>query len=193
MANSNKSAKLHRAKERKRDEFYTRYEDIAAEAQHYWEEMRGKTIYCNCDTPQSNFVKYYTDNFKNIGLKKFIATGYRGEEARGTYYIYDGKTITQGELEGNGSYDSPELDKYYEECDIITTNPPFSKFGDYWNYIMSWGKEYLILGTIIQSHYQKSVFPYIINGWTTIGYTGGSMLFDTPYDDDEDIAYKEKI
>ena len=56
MANKNLSA----AKAAKKDEFYTQYEDIERELQHYWQHFRGKTVLCNCDDPyESNFFKYF--------------------------------------------------------------------------------------------------------------------------------------
>jgi hypothetical protein len=34
-------------------------------------------------------------------------------------------------LNSNGSYDSDECLEILNECDIVTTNPPFSKLDDY--------------------------------------------------------------
>ena len=47
MANDN----LRQAKAAKNDEFYTQYDDIAAELKHYSTFLRGKTVFCNCDDP----------------------------------------------------------------------------------------------------------------------------------------------
>ena len=71
---------LH-AKEVKNDEFYTRYEDIEAEINAYYEYdhdvFRGKTILCPCDDHEwSNFTKYFAVNFQRFGLKKLICTSY---------------------------------------------------------------------------------------------------------------------
>lgn len=58
MANSNKN--LHEAKIKQDDEFYTIYEDIAREVEHYAAAFYNKVIYCNCDNPlESNFAKYF--------------------------------------------------------------------------------------------------------------------------------------
>lgn len=68
---------LHDAKNNKEDEFYTRLEDIEDELRHYQKYFKNKTIFCNCDDPfESNFVKYFSLNFNNFGLKKLIATSY---------------------------------------------------------------------------------------------------------------------
>ncbi len=44
--------KLGNAKRNKDDEFYTRYEDIEKEMEHYQKLFKGKTILMNCDDPE---------------------------------------------------------------------------------------------------------------------------------------------
>ena len=57
-----KNTNLLKAKKEANDEFYTQYEDIAKEIEHYKEHLKGKVIYCNCDIPYfSNFHKYFLD------------------------------------------------------------------------------------------------------------------------------------
>ena len=69
---------LGRAQAAKQDEFYTQLGDISNEVKHYKEQLRGKTIFCNCDDPyESNFFKYFALNFNALGLKKLIATSYK--------------------------------------------------------------------------------------------------------------------
>ena len=66
---------LNNAKKNKKDEFYTRYEDIAKELPYYKEQLANKVIYCNCDNPKySNFYKYLKDNIHDYKLTKLIAT-----------------------------------------------------------------------------------------------------------------------
>ena len=68
-----------KAKVAKDDEFYTRMEDIESELRHYTDCFKGKIVLCNCDNPfESNFFKYFASQFKNLGLKKLIATCYYG-------------------------------------------------------------------------------------------------------------------
>ena len=45
------NSNLHRAKEAKNDEFYTRLSDVENELVHYREHFKGKTVFCNCDDP----------------------------------------------------------------------------------------------------------------------------------------------
>ena len=69
---------LHKAKQAKKDEFYTQLVDIENELKHYKEQFRGKVVYCNCDDPyESNFFRYFVLNFKHLGLKGLITTSYK--------------------------------------------------------------------------------------------------------------------
>src|SRR3546814_4654106 len=66
---------LSKAKKDKNDEFYTQLVDIENELRHYRDQLRCKTIFCNCDDPfESNFFRYFALNFNTLGLKKLIAT-----------------------------------------------------------------------------------------------------------------------
>ena len=72
---------LGKAKVAKNDEFYTRYEDIEAEMNAYFEYdndvFRGKSILLPCDDPEwSEFTRYFASNFDRFGLKKLISTSY---------------------------------------------------------------------------------------------------------------------
>lgn len=81
MANKN----LNAAKTAKKDEFYTQLVDIENELKHYRQHFRGKTILCNCDDPyESNFFKYFANNFNAFGLRKLICTCYNGSPVIGT-------------------------------------------------------------------------------------------------------------
>lgn len=91
---------LNKAKSAKKDEFYTRLEDINSELCHYKEHFRGKTVLCNCDDPRvSNFFTYFAYNFEFLGLKKLITTCYKSQDMdlfsqngceRAVYLEYEG-------------------------------------------------------------------------------------------------------
>lgn len=73
-----KSMNLHKAKMAKKDEFYTQFNDIQNELQHYERHFKDKVIYCNCDDPlASNFMHYFLIFFKQLGIKRLISTCYR--------------------------------------------------------------------------------------------------------------------
>ena len=72
-----KNENLHKAKDAKKDEFYTQYEDIQNELNHYEQHFNGKTVLCNCDDPfESNFCKFFLRNFNYLGLRRLICTSY---------------------------------------------------------------------------------------------------------------------
>ncbi len=77
MSKKTLNKNLHKAKNAKKDEFYTQLPDIEKEMKHYKVQFRGKVVYCNCDDPfESNFFKYFAANFNALRLKKLIATSY---------------------------------------------------------------------------------------------------------------------
>lgn len=86
MAKNN--GNLNKAKRAKNDEFYTLYKDIKEELQHYIPKFKNKVVYCNCDNfNQSNFFKYFYDNFKILKLKKLITTSYNKHNQRNLYNV----------------------------------------------------------------------------------------------------------
>ena len=63
------------------DEWYTTYETIAEELEHYTKQFTGKVVLCNCDDPfESNFCYFFLKNFNRLGLKKLICTSYVGSK-----------------------------------------------------------------------------------------------------------------
>ena len=58
---------LAKAKDAKKDEFYTQLPDIEKELMHYKSYFRDKVVFCNCDDPyESNFFKYFALNFNAL-------------------------------------------------------------------------------------------------------------------------------
>lgn len=81
---------LNKAGSMKKDEFYTRYEDIAAEIVFYPGAFADKVVLCNCNDPiESNFVRYFLDNFRDLGLKALVATCYAHSELADTLGILE--------------------------------------------------------------------------------------------------------
>ncbi len=164
MANKN----LNKAKEAKKDEFYTQLEDINNELRHYREHFRGKTVLCNCDDPRvSNFFKYFAYNFEFLGLKKLIAICYKSQDVnlfsegaseQAVYLIYEGdkngnhipddEEIEVLPLKGDGDFRSPECIEFLKEADIVVTNPPFSLFREYIAQLIKYDKKFLIIGNV---------------------------------------------
>jgi hypothetical protein len=80
MAKKAANINLNKAKDSKKDEFYTQLTDIQNELRHYKSHFKGKVVYCNCDDPRvSNFFHYFSYNFEKLGLKKLITTCYKSQ------------------------------------------------------------------------------------------------------------------
>lgn len=199
MANKN----LNKAKEAKKDEFYTQLEDINNEVRHYREHFRGKTVLCNCDDPRvSNFFKYFAYNFEFLGLKKLIATCYKsknvhlfseGKSEQAVYLIYEGDKngnhipdddeIEVLPLKGDGDFRSLECIEFLKEADIVVTNPPFSLFREYVAQLIKYDKKFLIIGNINAISY-KEIFPLIKDNlmWLGASIHSGDRKFYVPDD-----------
>lgn len=118
MTNKN----LQKAKKAKKDEFYTQRKDVENELQHYVKHFNDKVIYCNCDTESSEFVKYFQDNAKALGIKELL------------YSSCD--------------FRSEESINLLKKADIVVTNPPFSLFREYVAQLMAYDKQFLIMGNL---------------------------------------------
>lgn len=199
MANSNLTA----AKRAKKDEFYTRLEEIDSELRHYRTHFSGKTVLCNCDDPRkSNFYRYFVRNFRELGLKRLITTCYRNsapnlfsenKDTHGLKLVYDGGDDSNPDfdqiadtvqpLRGDGSFDSVECRALLEEADIVVTNPPFSRFRDFVALLMKYGKKFLIIGNLNAVTY-KEIFPLIRDNqlWMGPSISSGDRMFFVPDD-----------
>lgn len=167
---------LNSAKKAKDDEFYTLYETVEKEIPFYKEALKGKIIYCPCDDfRESNFVKYLKDNFQGLGLKELISTNY--DNGKGAWkYTYDGTTESSEKLQGNGDYNSSECISLRDSADMIITNPPFSRFRDFY----SWAKvKNILLVCTISAFTYKDIFLdlYAKKVWPGCSMRGSECLF----------------
>ena len=96
-------------------------------------------------------------------------------------------------LEGDGDFRSDEVKRLRDEADIIVTNPPFSLFRDFVNWVFEANKHCIIIGTIGAAIY-KEIFPLIKGNLLWIGATnnGKDMVFEVPEGADVDPKDREK-
>ena len=142
-----KTDNLRRAMVTKNDEFYTQLHEIENELKFYTQYFKDKIVYCNCDSHKySNFWKYFYDNFHSLGLKKLVSTYLDNEQSYKT--TYDGETVSQEKLVGNGDFRSEECIEILKECDIVVTNPPFSLIRNFFDILIANKKQFLFIGTI---------------------------------------------
>lgn len=185
--------KLNKAIQAKKDEFYTQKVDIEMEIQAYLEFngdlFVGKTILCPCDDPEwSKFTEYFIENFERLGLKELISTCYskndKGKILR--------KTAEKSEfsfLNGDGDFRSNELILLRDQSDFIITNPPFSLFRDFMDWITSGKKQFAVICNKNCVTF-KEIFPKIQANevWSGFRPWAGGMWFETKHDDVDKVV-----
>jgi hypothetical protein len=84
-------------------------------------------------------------------------------------------------LKGDGDFRSPEVTALRDEADIIITNPPFSLFREFLEWIVAAGKKLVIIGNMNAITY-KEVFPLIKGNRLWLGATanGTDLVFAVP-------------
>lgn len=124
---------------------------------------------------ESKRIKYGSESiqeYHQLTIFEYQAQQYNEElsKTRGKIFILDRDTDHSGKididdlewhyLEGDGDFRSDEVKKLRDEADIIVTNPPFSLFREFLEWIMEAQKKFLIIGNINCITYQE-VFPRI--------------------------------
>ncbi len=195
---------LTAARKAKKDEFYTQRVDIENELRHYKAHFAGKVVLCNCDDPrQSEFFRYFSENFEKLKLKRLIATCYKSQDVdlfsqkdceRAIKQIYEGDKngnmvvdddeVGVFELKGDGDFRSEECIELLKQADIVVTNPPFSLFREYVAQLVKYGKKFLIIGNQNAITY-KEIFPLLKNNemWLGFGFRGNVAHFKSRYED----------
>ena len=199
----NQNSGLRGAQKAKKDEFYTRLEDIEKELRHYRDHFNGKVVLCNCDDPRvSNFFHYFSYGFEHLGLKKLMTTCYKSQ-ARDLFsengdetaisLIYTGdkngnrvpdlNEIGVTQLGGDGDFRSDECVELLKKADIVVTNPPFSLFREYIAQLIEHDKKFLIIGNMNAVTY-KELFPLIQANkvWLGPSIRSGDRVFGVPDD-----------
>ena len=213
--NTNKG--MRDAQRNKKDEFYTTREVIDAELLLYKSYFKNKRVYCPCDGPDSEFVKFFLDNFEELGLWSLTATCYN-PDGRGIYLYTDHAPrrndlppvpvtiygyhevkddIEWKDMEGDGDFRTdPMCQKFFKDSDVIATNPPFSLFREFIVKIM---EEYsnninsfFIVGNM-NAILTKDVFKWVANGCIKWGPSikSGDRPFRVPEDYDGDGIYED--
>ena len=200
----NDSATLNKSKRAKDDEYYTLFEDIAAELPEYREQLRGKRIICPCDWDESyNEELVYCDEapaqsyelFPPVGSVKHIdirASRPHIEKDFGQIKCNFIKfLVSHAEDYGIASVSvsgyNPATgegvrfqDIDYSKYDLVITNPPFSQFREFIDVLIGNGKQFLVIGPQNAITY-KNVFQYIKENRMWLGchyHLSGFMMPD---------------
>ena len=213
MTEKAKNKNLHKAKDSKKDEFYTQLGDIERELRYYKSHFKDKVVYCNCDDPRvSNFFHFFSYNFEKLGLKKLIATCYKNQDMdlfsqnnseQAIYLEYTGdkngnnvpdpNKIGIKKLKGDGDFRSKECIELLKKSDIVVTNPPFSLFREYVSQLIEYDKKFIIVGHQNAIKY-KEIFPLIRDNklWLGYGFKGGAGHFINEHYEDYATATDRK-
>lgn len=83
-------------------------------------------------------------------------------------------------MKGDGDFRSDEVKKLRDKSDIIITNPPFSLFRAFVNWIMEAHKQFVLIGNVNIITY-KEIFPLIKDNklWLGNGFNAGNAYFST--------------
>lgn len=177
------NTKLMLAQTKKDDEFYTPEKLVRMIFSEFTEELRGQVVLFPADPEWSQFWQVAVEMFHDIGFKKIIATHY--EEPRSYMLEWSGETMKDGEgeelkvnmkktqLQGNGDFRSEEVTAIKDGVDVVITNPPFSLFRCFFNWVQ--GKNYIIIGSNLACAY-KDVLPRIIAGECFYGGKSANWL-----------------
>lgn len=194
------NANLTISKNTKYDEYYTRRIDVENELKNYLEYnpkvFKNKIVLLPCDNPKlSEFTKHFIDNFEVYGIKELISTSMDSDGGRGLIQRYNGSksSIEVHRLNGDGDFRSDELIKLRGICDIIVTNPPFSLFREFFNWVNPSEKQFISMGNINMINY-KDVFPLIQNRsiWLGASAFNKSIHFKVPSNFKYNPNYKGK-
>ena len=153
--------KLVKAKKKKDDEFYTKYNDISKELVNYKDQLKGKSILCPCDWDEGiskdncNFAKFLNAVKDDWGIKKVSWSGYNPNDSKNTKGL---KNFIR--------FQDVDFKKY----DVIITNPPFSQFREFIKQLIDSKVKFLVIGSLGACTYNK-VFEYIQNNKLWLGYT----------------------
>lgn len=182
------------AQKKRFDEYYTLYEDIAAELPNYKEQFRGKRIICPCDWDESfqEALVYKEEGYvapynlislggtvkeidveqskekieRDLGTVKcnFIKFLVAHAEAYGI------KSISVSGYNPDTGEGVRFQDIDYSKYDIVITNPPFSQIIELFDILMSYEKlNFLVIGPQTAIGY-KEAFKYIKTNRMWLGY-----------------------
>lgn len=170
---------LAAARRAKNDEWHTLREDVDAELRHYTKHFRGKRILLPCDGPDSAFTKVFVEHFQEWGLTSLTASYYNAD-GQGGWFTMGSPGIPQWKpLQGDGDFRSPELTALRDAADIVVTNPPFSLWREFYDWVGE--TDFLLVGTLLAAAY-KNVWPDIQAGRVRLGVThrSGDVEFRLP-------------
>ena len=188
-----RTERLQGSKNRRDDEYYTLYDDIAAEVRHYLPQLRGKRILCPCDWDESyNEEIVFKEEGYVLGRSLFSQEGTiknidiaqtkakiekRLDMVKCQFVEY---LLNQADEWGFRSISvsgyNPKTgegvrfqDIDYSHYDVIITNPPFSQFDEFIDILVKNKKQFLVIGPQTAPT-EKSIIRHFQAGNIRVGY-----------------------
>lgn len=146
----------------------------------------------------------YAESLSNRSISRFEKHSDKFDLTKhiecGKVFVLDGDVNKSGKvdfddlqfdyLQGNGDFRSEEVTKLRDESDIIITNPPFSLFREFFNWIMEAKKKFLIIGNVNCITY-KEVFSEIKHNNVWLGTGLGRWISGFVVPDNYDLYGSE--
>ena len=185
--------KLLNSYNRKNDEFYTLYDDIASELPNYREQLKGKRIICPCDWDESlieeivysdgDYVPAATllskgDTIKDINIPASLNRIEKSLDLVKCNFVkflvahaeaYGIKSISVSGYNPATNEGIRFQDIDYTKYDVVVTNPPFSLFREFVDTMFSNNMKFIIIGPQNAITY-KETFEYIKDNRLWLGY-----------------------
>ena len=200
---SNRNSDLMKAQKAKDDEYFTLFDDIAAELPKYKEQLKGKRILCPCDWDESYVealvykeMDYIapTNLFSMGGTIKEIDIAQSNEKlirnidtVKCNFVKFlvshaEAYGIKSVSVSGYNPYTDEGVrfqDIDYSKYDVVITNPPFSQIIEFFDIMMDAGVEFLVIGPQTAIGY-KEAFKYIKANRMWLGYAKQLIGFLRP-------------
>lgn len=165
-----RTTRLQGSKERKDDEYYTLFQDIADEVSLYLPQLRGKRILCPCDWDESynEEIVYKEEGYvlnrdlfcangtiKNLDItqtKARVEKNMNLIKCQFVYYLlnqaeeYQIKSISVSGYNPATGDGVRFQDIDYSNYDVVITNPPFSQFGEFIDILIANHVSFLVIG-----------------------------------------------
>lgn len=116
--------------------------------------------------------------YKAVVNKIYDATGDGGIDMLDVAELFKTKENELTQLVGDGDFRSEECLDLLKEADIVVTNPPFSLFREYVDVLMTYKKDFIIVGSKNALTY-KEIFPLLKENkmWLGNGFANGNAYF----------------
>lgn len=197
-------AKAQQSEDLEKDEYYTLYEDIAAELPQYKEFFKGKRIICPCDWDESykEALVYKEAEYiapinlfsvggtvKEISIEKSkekLERSLDGVKCNFVKFLvahaeeYGIKSVSVSGYNPVSGEGVRFQDIDYNNYDIVITNPPFSQVIEFFDIMMEYKDlKFLIIGPLTAIGY-KNAFQYLRDNKMWLGYHAHMSGFIKP-------------